>query len=91
MYELYQTISNHICQYTKCRSSPSFWGIFPPVDTVFFVKGFWAMFEIVLKIVSVRGSLLTEGNRAQETDPAFTCLLLDTRAQGEQQAGEGRW
>ncbi len=33
------------------------------VDTVFFVKGFWAMFEILLKIVSIRRSLLAEGHR----------------------------
>ena len=51
------------------------------VDTVFFVKGFWAMFEILLKIVSIRRSLLAEGNRAQETDPAITgCSTLVQRA-----------
>jgi hypothetical protein len=42
------------------------------VDTVLFVKGVLAMFEIVWKIVSVRRSLLAEGNRAQEPDPAIT-------------------
>ena len=43
------------------------------------------MFEIVLKIVSVRRSLLAEGNRAQETDPAITgCSTRVLRASSRQ-------
>lgn len=49
------------------------------------------MFEIVLKIVSVRRSLLAEGNRAQETDPAITgCSTRVLRASSRQvKAGGG--
>jgi hypothetical protein len=54
------------------------------VDTVFIVKGFLAIFEILLKIVSVRRSLLAAGNRAQETDPAITgCSTLVRRASSQ--------
>lgn len=43
------------------------------------------MFEIVLKIVSIRRSLLAEGNRAQETDAAFTgCSTPVLRASSRQ-------